>query len=78
MKQAAISPAHPAPCRSMLAAEQRRLREQYEARLTELEVERQGAEADLAQVLLQRADDCKPAKAICLLVISGRAPGRRG
>lgn len=34
----------------MVAAEQGRLRQQYEARLTELEAERQGAEADLAQV----------------------------
>ena len=36
--------------RNMLAAEQRRLRQQYEARLAELEAERHGAEADLAQV----------------------------
>jgi hypothetical protein len=33
-----------------VAAEQRRLRQQYEARLAELEAERHGAEADLAQV----------------------------
>jgi hypothetical protein len=38
------------PCRNMLAAEQRRLQGQYEARLAELEAERHGAEADLAQV----------------------------
>lgn len=37
--------------RNMLAAEQRRLRQQYESRLAELEAERHGAEADLAQVL---------------------------
>lgn len=36
-----------------MAAEQRRLRQQYEARLAELEAERQGAEADLAQVGLE-------------------------
>lgn len=36
--------------RNLVAAEQRRLRQQYEARLVELEAERQGAEADLAQV----------------------------
>lgn len=37
----------------MVAAEQKRLREQYEARLAELEAERHGAEADLAQVGLK-------------------------
>lgn len=42
-------------CRQMVAAEQGRLRQQYEARLSELEAERQGAEADLAQVRLRQS-----------------------
>ena len=45
----------PAAGRNMVAAEQRRLRGQYEARLAELEAERHGAEADLAQVRARRA-----------------------
>ena len=38
-----------------MEAEQARLRQQYEARLSELEAERQGAEADLAQVVTHGA-----------------------